>query len=179
MHLYFQFAQTACRIESRTEWALCMSWSHGRKSILLDGKWFSGTSKNNGIKIWMAAPLSHYTICHPEGPFSSDNPFIIKWHGEPVAHKYLGARSRGIQQPASSDWAASSMTTKSKCSGFTSLRGPSTDALVFVAKTTSALVRISVIALSSLCLSSSRRDLISCFRCFFSDGFRDFLTFVW
>lgn len=92
---------------------------------------------------------------------------------------YLGARSNGIQQPASRDCAASSMTTKSKCSSFTSLRGPSEDALVLVAKTTSALVRISVMALSSLSLSSPRRDFISCLRCFFSDGFLDFLTFAW
>lgn len=92
---------------------------------------------------------------------------------------YLGARSNGIQQPASRDCAASSMTTKSKRSSFTSLRGPSEDALVLVAKTTSALVRISVMALSSLSLSSPRRDFISCLRCFFSDGFLDFLTFAW
>lgn len=92
---------------------------------------------------------------------------------------YLGAHSKGIQQAASSDWAASSMTTKSKWSLLTSLRGPSIDALVLVARTTSTLVRISVIALSSLCRSSSRKYFISCLRCFFSDGFFDFPTFVY
>ena len=97
---------------------------------------------------------------------------------QPKRYLYLGARSKGIQQPASKDCAASSITTKSKCSALTSLRGPSADALVLVAKTTSALVRISVMALSSLCLSSSRRVFISCFRCFFSEGFRVFLTFI-
>ena len=97
---------------------------------------------------------------------------------QPKGYLYLGAHSKGIQQPASKDCAASSITTKSKCSALTSLRGPSADALVLVAKTTSALVRISVMALSSLCLSSSRRVFISCFRCFFSEGFRVFLTFI-
>ena len=97
---------------------------------------------------------------------------------QPKRYLYLGARSKGIQQPASKDCAASSITTKSKCSALTSLRGPSADALVLVAKTTSALVRISAMALSSLCLSSSRSVFISCFRCFFSEGFRVFLTFT-
>ena len=69
------------------------------------------------------------------------------------------------------------MTTKSKWSRLISLSGPSIDALVLVARTTSALVRISVIALSSLCRSSCRKDFISCLKCFFSDGFFDFPTF--
>ena len=90
---------------------------------------------------------------------------------------YLDVCSKGIQQPASSDCAASSITTKSKCPRLTSLRGPSEDALVLVAKTTSALVRISVTAFSSLCFNSPRRYFISCLRFFFSDGFFDFLTF--
>ena len=102
-----------------------------------------------------------------------------KCTGFPVVFAYLDARNKGIQQPASRDCAASSITTKSKWSCLTSLRGPSDDALVLVARTTSALVRISVTALSSLCFSSPRKDFISCLRCFFSDWLLDFLTFDW